>query len=157
MCLLLAAGIEFDLESFKQQLQRLAMPHQQFSVSQVSFWCVIWSFQFKVNFLFASCRFCGTRCHTMTPKDQAAAGDLISSLHIEYAPCVFGSSNLHHNPVHQQPPACQGTDGQRRHTNKTHQTQLPCMLKYPCPHPLLAAHHALRLAGAGGRCGSLAC
>ncbi len=29
-------GIEFDLESFKLQLQRLAMPHQQFSFSQVS-------------------------------------------------------------------------------------------------------------------------
>jgi hypothetical protein len=29
------AGINFDLESFKQQLSRLAMPHQQFTFGQV--------------------------------------------------------------------------------------------------------------------------
>lgn len=29
------AGINFDLESFKQQLTRLAMPHQQFTFGQV--------------------------------------------------------------------------------------------------------------------------
>lgn len=34
--LLLAAGINFDVEAFKHELQRLAMPHQHFSFSQVS-------------------------------------------------------------------------------------------------------------------------
>lgn len=35
LCLLLAAGINFDVEAFKHELQRLAMPHQHFSFSQV--------------------------------------------------------------------------------------------------------------------------
>lgn len=35
LLLLVMTGIEFDLEAFKQQLMRLAMPHQQITFSQV--------------------------------------------------------------------------------------------------------------------------